>query len=684
VVTLHDNVCDLGLTLRASRFWPLLERLRIELRGAGIALWPRFYLSTEYGCIGGTGTVGLLWTDGFADVQRLARARGIRTRGAQTVLSVLRHETGHAFCYVHRLWQTRRFRSLFGVRGGFFSTYPDPWHPSDADRRRFARGDVVNLYATRHADEDFATTFEHWLAHTKDWQKRWASKPRVLRKLAYVQHVVEERGWKAMPPERCPLDEPLDAVDLSVDDWMRKVAVEGSWNLLAHHHEPKPRTQAALRRRLNKACLAHGVDYDLENGKRVPISMLPMPLLLSPAEEEFVHHLSERINHYIKAMPALYLKHPEVREIVPLPEAHDRFLRDCWLPSHARHQTIVARHDLDMPVDRSKTASFEPNACAIGGIFYAGAAARVIADVVLAAQPAKQRAEAQALTDGCDLVADLLSTHSRAVGGPHKPRIGILEDRDWEAGITEMPRLIFHLRTRGMEGLIGDPRDLVSSRGRLLLRGQPVDVLYRNMELGDFVDIEEEDGRPLRGLRAAFRANRVVSGFAGDFDHKSVWELLTSQRTRALVAPADRRLFQRHLLWTRLLRPTKTEAPDGTRVDLLEFARTHRAQLVLKPNTSCGGDRVTLGPHLDDLAWNRALHRAIRDPAGWVVQAFHRNTKRRVGSKLVYVTYGVISSPAGCAVLSRASEEPVVNVSRGGGLMAVFARRTPPQSTARR
>jgi hypothetical protein len=676
LVTVHDKVCDLGLTLRGSRFWPLLERLRTELRGAGVALWPRFYLSTEYGCIGGTATVGLLWTDGFAEAQKLARARGIRTRGPRTVLGVLRHESGHAFCYVHKLWQTRRFRRLFGVRGGFFSTYPDPWQPSDADRRRLARGEVVNLYATRHADEDFATTFEHWLAHPKDWQKRWAGKPRVLRKLAYVQQVVEERGWKTMPPERCPLDEPLEAVDLSVDDWMRGVVVEGSWNLLAHHHEPKPKTEAALRRRLNKACLAHGVDYDLDNGKRVPISMLPTFLVLSSAEEKFVHHLSERINHYMKAMPALYLKHSEVREIVPLPDAQDRFLRDCWQPSHARLQTLVARLDLDMPADKSKTASFEPNGCSIGGIYYVGAGARVIADVVLATQPASERARVQPLTDGSDLVADLLGTHSRALRGPNKPRVGILENRDWTAGITEMPRLLSHFRSRGMQGVIGDPRELVSSRGKLLLRGQPVDVLYRNMELADVVDIEEEEGRPLRGLRAAFRENRVVSGLAGDFDHKSLWELLTSQRTRHLIAPADRRLFSKHLLWTRLLRPTRTEAPDGSQVDLLEFTRSHRARLVIKPNTSCGGDRVTLGSHFDDRAWHRAVDRALRDPAGWVVQAFHRNTKRRVGSKLYYVTYGVISSPSGCAVLSRASEQPVVNVSRGGGLVAVFARRS--------
>jgi hypothetical protein len=50
--------------------------------------------------------------------------------------------------------------------------------------------------------------------------------------------------------------------------------------------------------------------------------------------------------------------------------------------------------------------------------------------------------------------------------------IGILENRDWEAGITEMPRII-PPRTRGIEGLIGDPRDLVAPGEGFCFAGNP-------------------------------------------------------------------------------------------------------------------------------------------------------------------------------------------------------------------
>src|SRR5262245_9905068 len=131
-IELDARICDLGLTLKRSRFAPLVTQVGRELEQAGIALEPRFYLSTEYGCVTGTATIGLLWTDGFDDVQRLARERGIRTRTPAVALGVLRHEVGHAFCYRHKLWRTPRFRTLFGGRGDFFGSYPDHWHPGPA------------------------------------------------------------------------------------------------------------------------------------------------------------------------------------------------------------------------------------------------------------------------------------------------------------------------------------------------------------------------------------------------------------------------------------------------------------------------------------------------------------------------------------------------------------------------
>ena len=85
---------------------------------------------------------------------------------------------------------------------------------------------------------------------------------------------------------------------------------------------------------------------------------------------------------------------------------------------------------------------------------------------------------------------------------------------------------------------------------------------------------------------------------------------------------------------------------------------------------------------MDGKAWRRAVDRAVREPGRWVVQRFHSGTKRNfpaVGkghsAADCYVTYGVISAPTGQGILGRASGIPVVNVSRGGGLVALFRRR---------
>jgi len=280
------------------------------------------------------------------------------------------------------------------------------------------------------------------------------------------------------------------------------------------------------------------------------------------------------------------------------------------------------------------------------------------------------------LTDGCEVAARVLAEHARSVFGKTRPRVGILENREWDAGITEMPSLARHLERDGMATHIGDPRELDYRRGAFRLKGQPVDILYRNMEGDDFAELASS-GHRLDAVVAAFHDNRVVSGIAGDFDHKSMWEVLTSPATAHVVAPAHRALLRRHLLWTRLLRDAETAGPDGQKIDLLPWVLTHKNQLVLKPNRSCGGEGVTLGPALDAEHWRRAVMRALRHRDAWVVQLFHEGTQkrfpvRRPGSRLHYVTYGVISAPRAVGILGRACRHPVVNVSRGGGLLPVF------------
>lgn len=232
---LDTRVKDLGLRLEASRFHPLIKEVRRELVEVGITLNPTFYLSTEYGCLERSSTIGLLWTDGFDFSHRLAKKAGIRTRTAPIILRTLRHEVGHAFCYAHKLYKTDRFREIFGVRGRFFETYPDVWKPGARERRRLDRGEVILLYATRHADEDWAVSFEHWLTSVAEgwsWKRRFRGKPVVLDKLAYVERTVAEYGRKRSQVKPVELDEPVSEVRLTMREWFDSVLNGTNYNLL--------------------------------------------------------------------------------------------------------------------------------------------------------------------------------------------------------------------------------------------------------------------------------------------------------------------------------------------------------------------------------------------------------------------------------------------------------------------
>jgi hypothetical protein len=425
-----------------------------------------------------------------------------------------------------------------------------------------------------------------------------------------------------------------------------------------------------IKQRLRSACIEHGVDYEWAPGKREPISLLPVPVALSRPQLRFLHRLSETINIYLRRMMQIYPDDAALRAIMPFPDEEMQWIEACKTDAP---QVVVSRNDFDMPADPQHTVAFEANGCSIGGIYYAGAGIRVIQREVLS-RPEFQPAGLVPLTDPCEVLFDILVRHARSLGVRSRICLGILENRDWTIGITEMGSIERFMKARGIPCVIGDPRDLEVRP--LRLAGHPVDLLYRNMELSDFIELERE-GHDLKAMRQVFRNNRVISGLAGDFDHKSLWEVLTSRATRHVVEPKHRALFMKHLLWTRLLRDTRTEGPDGATIDLLSYTRTHQRKLVLKPNRACGGDGVTIGPLLTARAWNRAVERALADPDTWVVQRFHRGTQKhflqKPGNRAPYfVTYGIISSPGDFGVVGRACKKPVVNVSVGGGLVAVM------------
>src|SRR5690349_3654038 len=183
-------------------------------------------------------------------------------------------------------------------------------------------------------------------------------------------------------------------------------------------------------------------------------------------------------------------------------------------------------------------------------------------------------------------------------------------------------------------------------------------------------------------MRTLLRQNRVVSSISAELDQKSIFELFTDPvLAERLFSAEERQVMRRHVLWTRRVADSRTTSSLGVQIDLLEYARTERESLVLKPNRSYGGDGVMVGHSVAQGAWEQALDRALAEPNGWVLQqaapipvkSFHvRDAAGELHVEPFYVVMGFASNRYGVAMLARASQSQVVNVAQHGGVCAVM------------
>jgi hypothetical protein len=217
--------------------------------------------------------------------------------------------------------------------------------------------------------------------------------------------------------------------------------------------------------------------------------------------------------------------------------------------------------------------------------------------------------------------------------------------------------------------------------------GCRVDIAYRDYEVRDLVHLEEMERIDVNPLRLLFRENRMISSMAGEFDHKSCWELLTDAAyTQKYFTAEERQVFRRHVLWTRVLSDRDTTLPDGDIGDLLEFVRSQHELLVLKPNRSYGGDRVVIGHSIDSAQWDREIEAALADEEPWVVQRVaslpvHEfpvvGEDDSVHVEPFYTVMGFAPTRYGLALLGRASQKQVVNVAQRGGMCGILIGRPP-------
>ncbi len=150
--------------------------------------------------------------------------------------------------------------------------------------------------------------------------------------------------------------------------------------------------------------------------------------------------------------------------------------------------------------------------------------------------------------------------------------------------------------------------------GRVWVDGRPVDVVYRLFHLEHMLRPEVvELADPV--LRAAERGEVAIFTPIGSelYGSKAALALLSDEANRSRYEAADLAAFDRILPWTRMVRPGPVTV-DGERVELVEYARERREDLVLKATMLHSGDGFTGGWLVGPEEWDRRLTEAMDGP----------------------------------------------------------------------
>lgn len=425
----------------------------------------------------------------------------------------------------------------------------------------------------------------------------------------------------------------------------------------------------------------------LQTAEKEP-ELIPMALsawVISPEAARYLKQFFRGIRRTVNRVLSRYFDDPKLQAILPLRESELEWLKSSCADGIPRPQTIFERFDTNLsPPVEEHLASFqviEFNAVGIGCVYLAPTATDLIQEHLFPhLKEILPIAALAAPVDYRQLLLQDLQAHSKALERS-TCRVALVERRETvPGGVDEFAQMLPYFQDHDAPAAVGDPRDLEHRDGEFFLKGNPIDIVYRDFQLEEVVSIKTHGGS-VEGMEAAFAQNRVVSTVFGEFDHKSLCELLTNPEFSHYLTPQEVRAARRRVPWTRLVEERRTVDWDGKEVDLLPRIREGKDALVLKPNRGYGGEGVLVGETVSTSAWEQALQQAVAKEKSWVVQekvpiarapVVVLRERGRPKIEEQYVTLGVTATSRGIAFVGRCSPEPVVNISQGGALVPVF------------
>jgi hypothetical protein len=229
-------------------------------------------------------------------------------------------------------------------------------------------------------------------------------------------------------------------------------------------------------------------------------------------------------------------------------------------------------------------------------------------------------AEGLEFTDTLRGIADTIRAACAGLDAPSRPVVALV---DWPRSFPELERRLGFmarlLDPLGFEAVPCHVGQLEERGGMLFVRGRRIDIVYRFFVIADLLDGPDAPAVMEPVLAAAERGTvRLFAPLDLDvYGSKAALALLSDEGHRSAFTPAELRLIDRFLPWTRRLHPGPVHV-DGQETDLLPYVLAHRDELVLKPNMLYAGLGVVPGWTTDAAEWERHVRSASGGP--FVVQ----------------------------------------------------------------
>jgi len=398
------------------------------------------------------------------------------------------------------------------------------------------------------------------------------------------------------------------------------------------------------------------------------------PVFIDPQQADRLSGVLAHILSVLEKVTRLYFSDPDLREYFYI----DQKAAELMEIDHGYSRNIViARPDAFLTQDSLRFVEFNCDSPAGPGF----------ADVQ--EQILRETFPLSAMRETCEfakeqrremLLKALLDSFHEFAGQGAQPRIAII---DWKEVKTVNEFRVFkkYFEEQGIPATIADPRELKFINGQLEHKGFSINLIYRRVIFRELMERFDE----VQDFLTAYKAGKVcvVNPFRSRLASiKAVLAIVTnSKKFRHLFTEEENKVIKRHVPWTRRVLDREMIF-EGKEVPLIKHVLTHRDNLVLKPTDSYGGKGVVIGREVGQSDWDALVNRIVQDQQDWVVQRYVDITRIQVPLEMdgrieiaekKYNINPFVFNGSYAGSIARMSDQSVINVSAGGGLVPVIA-----------